>query len=73
MVKDEENSSNDFTFYKFETATICPIDRNLVEKSLLDENEIEYFNAYHIRVHDTLAPFLDGVELSWLKKVTTPI
>jgi len=70
VVKDQEKSSDDFEFYKFETATLCPIDQNLVDKSLLNAEEIDYFNAYHKRVLETLAPFLEGVELSWLKKAT---
>ena len=73
VVKDEEKSDGEFNFLKFETATLCPIDTNLIEKSLLSEEEIAYLNAYHKRVHDTLAPFFEGVELSWLKKMTTPI
>ncbi len=70
VVKDQEKSSEEFEFYKFETATLCPIDQNLVDKSLLTADEIGYFNAYHKRVLETLAPFLEGVELSWLKKMT---
>ncbi len=73
VVKDEEKSNDEFGFLKFETATLCPIDCNLIEKSLLTDEEVAYLNAYHKRVHDTLAPFLEGVELSWLKKMTTAI
>ena len=73
VVKDEEKSSTDWQFLKFETATLCPIDRNLIDKNLLSDEELSYLNTYHRRVHDTLAPLLEGVELSWLKKMTTAI
>ena len=44
----------------FETLTLAPIDRNLIEPSLLDEDEIAWLNAYHTRVRDTLTPLVDA-------------
>ena len=73
VVKDEQKSSQEFEFYKFETATLCPIDTSLVDKSLLTEQEIQYLNDYHQKTFDTLAPFLSGEELEWLKEATRPI
>ncbi len=73
VVKDEARSSEDFEFLKFETLTMCPVDRNLIKKELLSAEEIDYLNTYHQQVYDTLSPFLGGVELSWLKKATNPI
>jgi len=73
VVPDKEKSGPDFEFYKFENLTYCPIDLSLVEKSMLNEAELDFLNTYHQRVYDILAPFLDGVELSWLKKATRPL
>ncbi len=73
VVKDETRSTEDFEFLKFETFTMCPVDRNLIKKDLLSSEEIDYLNAYHQQVYHTLSPFLEGVELSWLKKATNPI
>ena len=36
----------------FETLTLAPIDRSLVEPSLLDDDEIAWLDAYHARVRD---------------------
>ncbi len=72
-VKDEEKSTDEMTFYKFETLTLCPIDLNLVEKSLLSKEEIAYFNAYHAKVRQTLSPYLNESERKWLENATRPI
>lgn len=73
VVKDETHSGEDFEFLTFETITLCPVDRNLIKKELLSAEEVEYLNRYHQRVYETLSPYLEGVELSWLKKATNPI
>lgn len=73
VVKDEEKSSRDFTFYRFETLTLCPIDLRLVQKSLLTEKEIEWLNSYHQKVYDTLSPLVEREEREWLKKATEPL
>lgn len=72
-VKDEEGSSDEFEFYKFETVTLCPIDLKLVEKSLLTEEEKNWLNEYHLRVRETLSPYLKGEELDWLITATRSI
>jgi len=55
-------------FYCFETLTLCPIDANLIEKSLLASDEIDWLNAYHQRVYNELSPFLDEKEKNWLRQ-----
>jgi Xaa-Pro aminopeptidase len=57
----------------FETLTLAPIDRNLIDASLLDEDEIAWLNGYHKRVHETLTPLVDAETACWLANATTPI
>jgi Xaa-Pro aminopeptidase len=57
----------------FETLTLAPIDRNLIEPSLLDEDEIAWLNAYHKRVRRTLTPLVDPDTRRWLAAATAPI
>ena len=52
----------------FETLTLAPIDRRLIEVSLLSEDERRWLNAYHARVLKEVGDHLDGEELAWLKK-----
>ncbi len=73
VVKDEDKSTDDFEFYKFENVTYCPIDLGLIDKSLLSADEIQFINDYHKKVHEKLSPHLEGVELSWLTKAARPL
>ncbi|MEI8394739.1 MAG: aminopeptidase P family protein [Rhodospirillaceae bacterium] len=57
----------------FETLTLVPIDRALIEPALLTSGEREWLNAYHGRVHDTLAPLLEPAPAAWLAAATAPI
>ena len=57
----------------FETLTWAPIDRRLVEKSLLSDKEIAWLNCYHNKVRENLTPFLDGSTAAWLQEATAPI
>ena len=57
----------------FETLTLAPIDRNLVEPSLLDDDEIDWLDDYHARVRETLTPLVDPDTAHWLAAATQPI
>jgi Xaa-Pro aminopeptidase len=51
----------------FETLTLAPIDRRLIEVALLSEAERRWLDAYHARVLKEVGDFLEGEELAWLK------
>src|SRR5215469_3308666 len=57
----------------FETLTLAPIDRNLIEPSLLDEEEIDWLDTYHERVRETLTPLVDPDTAHWLAEATRPV
>jgi Xaa-Pro aminopeptidase len=57
----------------FETLTFAPIDRNLIEHSLLDARELDWLDAYHRRVVDVVAPQLEGEALDWLERACAPL
>ena len=57
----------------FETLTLAPIDRNLIDPSLLDQEEIAWLDAYHTRVRETLTPLVDPETARWLAEATQPI
>ncbi len=60
-------------FYKFETLTLCPIDKKGIDISLLTDAEISWLNEYHQMVFDKLSPKLSDEETIWLKQATAPI
>lgn len=61
------------SFRGFETLTLCPIDRNLVEVSVLSKEEHEWLNAYHQRVREALAGELPDDARGWLMDATEPV
>ncbi len=72
-VKDEPFSSDEGEFYCFETITLCPIDLKLVALEMLSASEREWLNRYHRKVRETLSPFLNEEERTWLKEATREV
>jgi len=58
-------------FLKFDTMSLCYIDKSLIETSLLDKKEINWLNLYHAEVYDKLSPRLTPEENKWLKEKTS--
>jgi Xaa-Pro aminopeptidase len=54
-------------FLGFETLTHVPIDRALVEGTLLASDELAWWNTYHARVLEIVGPQLEGEALAWLE------
>jgi Xaa-Pro aminopeptidase len=54
----------------FETLTLAPIDRRLIEPDALSQSERDWLNAYHARVYDILAPSLAPADQAWLRQAT---
>jgi len=57
----------------FETLTLAPIDRTLVDPALLTADETVWLDAYHARVRERLTPYLDADTAGWLQQATTPL
>jgi len=60
-------------FLKFDTVSLCYIDKSLIDTSLLDQREIGWLNSYHEEVYEKLNTFLTVVERNWLKEKTEPL
>jgi Xaa-Pro aminopeptidase len=56
----------------FETLTLAPIDRRLIEPALLTPDEIRWLDSYHARVADALGPLLDADTRAWLAAAAEP-
>ena len=69
-----ESYSGEFgTFFSFETLTLAPYERELIDSSLLDEAELEWMNTYHAQVYNRLKPMLEEDERTWLAERIAPI
>ena len=68
-------ASDDKGFSGFETVTLCPIDRNLIDLDLLLPAERDWLNAYHAEVMEKLSPELAGEAacLDWLASACAPV
>jgi len=57
----------------FETLTLAPIDRRLIDVSMLSQAELGWLNAYHARVAAEVRPHLDDATKTWLDQATAPL
>ena len=71
--KGDTDAGEDKDMLGFETLTLAPIDRTLVDGDALTAEEIAWLDAYHARVRETLAPRLDTQTIAWLTESTAPI
>jgi len=69
----EKIPGGDRGMMRFETITLAPIDLELVEPSLLTNEERDWLNAYHARVRETLSPRVDEETRVWLAHATRSI
>lgn len=59
-------------FLQLEPLTLCPIDMEPILWDMMQNDEVEYLNAYHAHVREALSPRLSGKDLEWLLKATEP-
>ena len=57
----------------FENLTLVPIDKELIDKSILNINEINWINKYHKRVFNNLKKYMNKVEFLELQKSCSAI
>ncbi len=57
----------------FETLTFAPIDRRLIEPSLMSTDEIAWLDAYHASLPAKLGHLLDDAERTWLAAACRPL
>ncbi len=57
----------------FETLTFAPIDRALVDVSIMTAQERDWLNAYHAKVLAIVGPQLEGDALTWLNGACAPL
>lgn len=60
-------------FLGFETLTLFPFDRSLLDTSIMTDGEIAWLNGYHKNVRQILTPQLDEAAAQWLHNATEPL
>jgi Xaa-Pro aminopeptidase len=67
------NGADDREMLEFKTLTLAPIDRAMIDLSLLEDVERDWLNAYHSTVLETLSDRVSADALVWLKTVCAPL
>ena len=57
----------------FETLTLAPIDRRLIETALMTAEEVAQVDAYHARVKAEITPLVPADVADWLKDACAPL
>jgi Xaa-Pro aminopeptidase len=57
----------------FETLTLAPIDRRLMDTKMLGKEELDWVNDYHALVHREVRAELDDATGKWLDEATAPL
>jgi Xaa-Pro aminopeptidase len=60
-------------FLRFETLTLAPFDRALINPEILEAGARKWLNAYHARVYAELSPHLAAAARGWLEAACAPI
>ena len=60
-------------FMGFETLTLAPIDRRLIDAGAMARDERDWLDAYHARVAARIGPLLSGADADWLAAATSPL
>jgi Xaa-Pro aminopeptidase len=57
----------------FETLTLAPIDRRLIEVALLTPDERDQLDAYHARVLKVVGPRVPADVRAWMEEACAPL
>jgi len=59
-------------FLQFETLTLFPIDKKLIDWDIMTTTEINWLNNYHKKVYESISAQLDDAECEWLNEKCSP-
>ena len=58
-------------FLEFETLTLVPIDKNLIDFAMLNEDEVNWLDNYHKKIYNETKNNLEDKYCNFLKKFLT--
>ena len=73
LIEPRQIAGADRPMLGFRTLTFVPIERDLIEPSLLSADELAWLNAYHAEVLAKVGPTLDDEHRGWLDAKCAPI
>ncbi len=63
----ETIAGGEIAMHSFETLTLAPFERALIDTALLTREELQWLDAYHARVLAEIGPVIDAGARSWLE------
>jgi Xaa-Pro aminopeptidase len=67
LVEEREIPGAEGRYFGFETLTFAPIDRALVDTSIMTRDELRWWDDYHAKVLAVVGPQLEGEAKAWLE------
>ena len=61
------------TFLGWDTLTLCPYERKLIDVAALEADERQWIDAYHARVLAEMGPLVGTEARAWLEKACSPL
>jgi Xaa-Pro aminopeptidase len=68
VTEPQEIEGGDKPMLGFETITLAPIDRRLIDTALLTREELQWLDGYHARVLAELSPLVEAAVRPWLER-----
>ena len=73
VVESDAEAGEERPMLAFETLTLAPFDRRLIETVMLTAEEHSWVDSYHARVRETLQSLVDAETAHWLAVQTQPL
>jgi len=73
LVEPREIKDMEGEWLGFEQLTLAPINRDLIDLEMLRRQDRAWWNFYHARVWEALAPLLEGEVRAWLDEQCAPL
>ena len=73
LVVDRQVPGGDKEMLGFDTLTFVPIEKRLIDVSMLSDRELEWLNDYHAEVLAKIGPQLEGEDKAWLETQCAPL
>ena len=55
-------------FLEFETLTMFPYEKNLIDKEMLNTKQKKWINNYHEAIYKNISPHINREERAWLRE-----
>ena len=73
MVRPSDVGQDGRNFLEFETLSLAPFDRRLIDPDVMGPEALDFLDSYHARVLEEVGPLLSGEAATWLAHACSPI